>query len=202
MRAPSDLLQRWAPGAPIPRALVLGAGGGAEASWLAREGFQVDAIEKDPARSAALAEACAGLAVTVRRADIEGYHVRSGTYGLIVALAVLHFVSPQVLPHVAGKIADGLAPGGLLLVQVLSEQDPSAQARRTQGDPELLANTFRLEGGTSTVHYFARGELAAVFSRLHHLEDERYRFATPGRPEGFGAGETLVAQRPVSGEAR
>jgi SAM-dependent methyltransferase len=200
MNAPSDLLQRWAPAASIPQVLVLGAGDGAEALWLAREGFQVEAIEKDPARSSALAQASAGLAVTVRRADIQALDVRPGTYGLIVALAVLHFVSPQALPHVAGQIAGGLAPGGLLLVQVLSDQDPSAQARRSQGDPELLPNTFLLEDGESVVHYFARGELAAAFSRLHHLDTERYRFAAPGRPEGFGAGEILVAQRPASGE--
>lgn len=201
MSAPSDLLQRWAPAASISQALVLGAGEGGEAAWLAGEGFQVAAIEKDPERCAALAEATAGLAVTVRQADIQAMEVRSDTFGLIVALAVLHFVSPQVLPRVAGQIAGGLAPGGLLVVQVLSDQDPSAQIRRSQGAPEILPNTFPLEDGGGVVHYFARGELGAVFSRLHHLESERYRFAAFDRPEGFGAGEILVAQRPARGEA-
>ncbi len=195
MKSPSELLQRWAPAAPGRRALVLGAGDGAEAAWLAHEGFRVEAVEKDPKRNAALNKACAGLAVTTQQADIEEFVITAGTQALIVALAVLHFISLQALPVVAGRIADGLAPGGLLLTQVLTDEDPSALARRMRGDPEPSPNTFAMEDGQSLIHYFTPGELPRLFSGLRHLEHERYRFAAPWRPDGFGAGEVLVAKR-------
>jgi trans-aconitate methyltransferase len=197
VKPPPDLLRRWTPEAPNHRALVLGAGEGDEACWLASQGFRVEAVEKDPARSAALFETCAGTTVTVRQADIERFEISPGGFGLIVALAVLHFVPPQVLPQVAARITGGLVPGGLLLAQVLTSEDPSAQARRARGDEEPLPHTFVLDGGESVIHYFARGQLLAAFSTLRREEHEFYRFVAAGRPEGFGAGEILVGRRPA-----
>lgn len=195
MNAPSELLKQWALKAPGRRALVLGAGEGAEAVWLSQQGFKVDAVERDPQRVAALVEATAGMRVTVWKEDIQVLDIPSSEYALVVALAVLHFVPPHALRDVAGRMAGGLVPGGLLLLQVLTDKDPSAEARRRRGDPERSPNTFELDGGMDQIHYFVRGELVALFSGLRHLDHEVYRFAAPGRPDGFGAGEILVAER-------
>jgi SAM-dependent methyltransferase len=174
---------------------VLGAGGGEEANWLVGEGFRVTAVEKDPARCAALAAMFENTDVDVREADIGDFGIVPQAHGIIVALAVLHFVHPRTLPALAGRISEGLAPGGLLLAQVLTDEDPSADVRRAAGSPERFQNTFPLNDSQGVIHYFGEGELAALFARLQPLLDERYRFAAE-RDGGYGAGEAFVALRP------
>jgi tellurite methyltransferase len=195
LTSPSDLLSRWAGSAPHSRALVFGAGGGSEAAWLAHEGFKVDAVEKDRLRGQRLKDACAGLKVSVWTTTIEAFQIEPAAYGLIVALAVLHFVTPPHLPGLAKAVVQGLAPGGLLVVQVLTDDDPSAGVRRSQAAPEPFPNTFQLDDGQGLTHYFAPGELVTLFRRLDPVEHETYRFAAAGRLEGFGSGESLVARR-------
>jgi SAM-dependent methyltransferase len=196
-----ELLTRWAPAAPVQRALVLGAGGGDEAVWLAREGFQIDGVESDPERSARLAATCAGMTVSVWPGDMLDFAIRPKRYGLIVGLAVLHFIAPQKLPGLAERIASGLAPGGLLLAQVLTVDDPSCQERRSRGEPEVSPNTFHLGDGLGLIHYFGHGELRPLFVGLETLESDVYRFTDDVREAGFGAGETLVCRRPAEDPA-
>jgi cyclopropane fatty-acyl-phospholipid synthase-like methyltransferase len=197
VNAPSGLLERWAAAAPNRRALVLGAGGGEEAAWLAEQEFHVDAVENDRGRSASLRRACAGMTVSVWTEGVESFDIRPAAYGLICALAVLHFVSPKDLPDLARRIVDGLIPGGLLATQVLTDADPSLEARRSRGDAEPFPNTFPFGDSWGVIHYFARGELTGLFAALRPVEHEVYRFAAADRTAGFGAGEDLVARRPA-----
>ena len=47
-RAPDPLLEAWLGGQSGGRALDLGTGSGATARWLARRGFRVEAVDRDP----------------------------------------------------------------------------------------------------------------------------------------------------------
>ncbi len=175
-----DLLTEWARLAPNRQALVLGAGGGWEASWLAAAGFQVDAVERDTARAAALAGQTAGTAVRVHAEDARTFTILPARFGLVAALAVLHFIPPGELSELARQMAAGLAPGGVLIAQVLVRD----------------AGRERTAGGNGA-HLFERGELKGLFPGLEPLLDETYRFADPRRTSGFGTGAALVARRPA-----
>jgi hypothetical protein len=175
-----DLLVEWALESPNRRALVLGAGGGAEAMWLAQAGFEVVAVEKDPLRAAELEHLGAGKRIRVHPVDATMFTIEPDHYGLVVALAVLHFIAPRELPGLAGRITTGLMAKGRLIAQVLVDA--------ADGKDEQPVG----EG----VHWFGRGELRRLFAGLEPLHEETYRFVDPRRRPGFATGASLVARKP------
>ncbi|MEK6440200.1 class I SAM-dependent methyltransferase [Pseudonocardia sp. T1-2H] len=129
------------PGGAAPRrgrALDVACGRGAVAVWLAQRGLAVDAVDVSGAgldTGRALA-ARAGVEVRFVEADLDEGLPVSGPYDVVVCQ---RFRDPALYP----ALAEALAPGGLLVVTVLSEVDDE------QGP-------FRA----------ARGELTAAFEDL------------------------------------
>lgn len=108
----ASLLQDVAPG----RALDLAAGEGRMSLWLARQGWQVTAVdfsqvglERGKARAAEL-----GVDVDWQVADATVAELGARRYDLVLVL-YLHLAQEQ-LHTVLTRAADALAPGGLLLV--------------------------------------------------------------------------------------
>lgn len=100
--------------APNRRALDLAAGAGREAVFLALRGFEVEAVDDDPAilaRAEALAGRC-GVRVTTRVQDLErrDASLPESRYGLVTVFRFLH---RPLLP----AIERALAPGGWLVYE-------------------------------------------------------------------------------------
>jgi 2-polyprenyl-3-methyl-5-hydroxy-6-metoxy-1,4-benzoquinol methylase len=116
---------------PPGRALDAGCGHGADALWLAARGWRVTAVDFSAAalaRGRSTAEAI-GADVAARVDWVEGdlatWAAEAGRYDLVVSLYV----------HVAGsvadmvrRLADGVAPGGTLLLVGHRPIDPSTGA--------------------------------------------------------------------------
>jgi SAM-dependent methyltransferase len=183
--------------APRGRALDLGAGTGEAALWLARQGFLVDAVERDPERVAALRRERAGRTVVVHAADVREFPLASQTYALVLASAVLHFLRPSELWPLADRLSDALIPGGLLVSEALTTDDPEAADLRSASRPEVEPNTFALDPSGSVIHFFEPRELQRVFGQLETLEYEEFRRAAPEAELGYRSGATLVARRPT-----
>jgi 2-polyprenyl-3-methyl-5-hydroxy-6-metoxy-1,4-benzoquinol methylase len=123
------------------RALDVACGRGAVAVWLAQRGLAVDAVDVSGAgldTGRALA-ARAGVEVRFVEADLDEGLPVSGPYDVVVCQ---RFRDPALYP----ALAAALAPGGLLVITVLSE---------VNDEP----GPFRA----------ARGELVAAFADLDHL---------------------------------
>lgn len=130
-RPPNAHLMAEAADIPPGRALDAGCGHGADTLWLAAHGWQVTAVDFSPAALAqgrSMAEA-AGADVAARidwfEGDIATWTVETGRYDLVVCLYV----------HVAGsveamvrRLADGVAPGGTLLLVGHRPIDPATGA--------------------------------------------------------------------------
>jgi protein-L-isoaspartate O-methyltransferase len=101
--------------APPGPALDVACGSGRHALALARAGRVVDAVDRDPARCAALARQARadGLAVRVVCADLTDWSPPHGRYAIVVNTL---YLERALVP----RLVAGLAPGGLLLFETFT----------------------------------------------------------------------------------
>ncbi|TQM04120.1 class I SAM-dependent methyltransferase [Pseudonocardia kunmingensis] len=154
--APPDALRGREALLPAPgRALDVACGRGTVAVWLAARGFAVDAVDVSPvaldaARALADRE---GVGERVRwwAHDLDAGLPGAGPYDVVVCQ---RFRDPARYPDLAAR----LAPGGLLVVTVLSQvgegpgqfRAPAGELRAAFGDLELLHHVER-DGEASLV---------------------------------------------------
>lgn len=156
------------------RALDLACGLGGNAMFLARRGFEVDAIDIsevgiEALNSVARAEA---LPIDTRVADVMERQWSAQGYDVIVVARFLERALAQ-------DIADALKPGGLLFYQTFVESKPCVSG---PGNPRFLLRD---------------NELIRLFGRLliRYYRDE----ALTGKPDAGQRDEAfLIAQRPHS----
>jgi SAM-dependent methyltransferase len=188
-----DFVVEWLGHAPPGRALDVGAGSGQVAAYLARAGFDVEAVDPNEVALPELRRRGKAEGFRVREVSIADWVPAPNQYALVVAAAVLHFVEPEQIAAVCWKLSRALVPGGLLLAEVLTRDDPSYQARLAGDEPPLAPATFALRPGSS-IHYFGPNELRELFSELEILDYEESRRAVPSLA-GFRAGATLIGRR-------
>ncbi|MFB9849996.1 FAD-dependent oxidoreductase [Micromonospora andamanensis] len=123
------------------RALDVGSGEGADAVWLAERGWQVHAVDISSValqRAAGQARA-AGAEVAARiewtQADLTAWSPPSDAYDLVSA-QFMH-LPPQPRREVFGRLADAVAPGGLLLIVGHHPRDLRSTAHRMHY-PEMM----------------------------------------------------------------
>ncbi|MEI9950006.1 MAG: class I SAM-dependent methyltransferase [Pseudomonadota bacterium] len=144
-------------GAPV---LDVGAGTGRNALALAAKGHLADAIELVPAFCKALRESAASSALPLRvfEADVlsETLRLERARYRLAFASEVLtHFGTVEEARALFVKLADALAPGGLLLF--------NAFLGRNGYEPDRLAREF---GHTWFTSLFSRSDLSFLVDEL------------------------------------
>lgn len=95
------------------RALDVASGAGRHALWLAARGLQVTALDRDPARIAALRD----LGIDARVADLEapGATLPADAFAIVVVVNYLH---RALFPSLVGA----LAPGGLLVYETFTAE--------------------------------------------------------------------------------
>jgi SAM-dependent methyltransferase len=112
---PSPFLLRHLAALPRGRALDLACGAGRHALVLARHGFRVDAVDRDPGALAVLAAAARmeGLAVRPLAADLERFPLPAAVWDLVLDVRYLQ-------RSLAPAIAAALRPGGLLVFETFT----------------------------------------------------------------------------------
>jgi SAM-dependent methyltransferase len=198
-KSPSELLEGWIERIPLGHALDLGAGTGEASLWLAERGFKVDAVERDPETFRVLREACMGMEIVTHPVDVREVMLPQEKYSLILASAILHFIKPTDLWALADWIVIALAPGGFLIAEALTTDDPGYGALRDSGAMQIEPNTFATSSSEDVIHYFAPGELQRTFSTLDVLLYEEMRRRDLADPVGYRAGASLVALKKVKG---
>jgi len=128
------------------RALDLGCGEGADAVWLAKQGWQVTAVDISGValERAASHAAEAGVSIDFQRRDLSE-SFPEGSFDLISA-QFLHFWGEFDREKILRRAADHVAPGGILLVEGHMDHGP-----------------FRHEGGHH-VHFPTPDEVIAALA--------------------------------------
>jgi 2-polyprenyl-3-methyl-5-hydroxy-6-metoxy-1,4-benzoquinol methylase len=165
---PEAALLKFLPAVPKGRALDVGAGLGTNSLFLARQGFAVEALEKDPAIALKCKETVdrEKLEVKVITNSVEEQELEENKYSLIIAAWVFQFIPAEHVLPVLRKLEKALVPGGFLYIGTFSTRDvgfingkPCSECKQK--------NTVKRDNGL-LMHYFDPGELEA---KLAHLED-------------------------------
>lgn len=116
----AGLLTEWAGtlGLPNGTALDLGCGVGAEAEFLARHGFSVDAVDISDTAIRATLERCAGLPVSATLADFRTFEIAPERYILATAINALPFIPKDDAVALLKRVQTGLAAGGAAILAV------------------------------------------------------------------------------------
>jgi SAM-dependent methyltransferase len=134
--------------APGMRVLDAGCGGGRNLVYLLRQGWDVTAVDRDPAAVAHVRALAAQLAPSLpahnfRVEAVEDLSLPDASVDVAIASAVLHFATGQ--KHFDAMIASVwrvLAPGGMLFARLASSIGIADQVR------PLGNGTFRLPDGS------------------------------------------------------
>ncbi len=162
-----DLLLRGVVATPC-RVLDAGCGGGRNLHYLLAQGFDVWAVDKDPAavegvRALAAAQDAPAGDDRILQSSVEALPFPDASFDLVMSSAVLHFAeSPEHWRAMVGEMWRVLAPGGLLwarlastigieaLVRPLGNERyhlPDGSERFLVSEADLVAQTT-LMGGT------------------------------------------------------
>jgi SAM-dependent methyltransferase len=116
---------------PPGRALDVGAGEGADAIWLAEQGWQVTALDISQValdKAAAHADSRGvGAAITWQQADLAAWSGEPGTYDLVSAQFM--YLDQPALRQLYRHLGDAVAPGGTLLLVGHHPIDPRHGSR-------------------------------------------------------------------------
>jgi SAM-dependent methyltransferase len=197
LKPPSELLETWIERIPLGYALDLGAGEGEATVWLAERGFKVEAVDRDPEACDHLRQITRRLEVEIHPKDVCEFEFPYGKYHFVLASAVLHFLRPTNLWPLADRVVAALAPGGYLIAEVLTTDDPGYDALKNSGSRQVEPNTFFMSSDEGVLHYFVPDELRRVFSALEVAHYEESRRIDSEDPIGFRSGASLVARKKI-----
>lgn len=192
-----DWLLDWIDRVPPGRALDVGAGEGEVTRWLVQRGYHVDALEPRADLADQLRRTTRGEKVSVVESELQTWDVPRAAYALVIAAAVLHFLPPNELRDAADRLGLALQPGGYLMAEVLTTDDPSLEIYQQSSVAPVAENTYPLQDRSGYIHYFAPGELKRLFNQLESLEFEESRRRTVDHDGwAYRSGALLVARQP------
>ena len=164
IRQPAGFLVAQLHRLPRGRALDLATGSGRNAIFLAREGYQVDAVDSSAVAVEKLSSLVKqeSLSIAITCADLADYHIAGNTYALMLNF---YFLERKLF----SPIKKGLMQGGMLLFETYTVE----QARYGRPhNPDYLLKANEL------VHSFSDLHIIYYHERLEHTEQETKAIAS------------------------
>jgi tellurite methyltransferase len=144
---PTPLLIKTARQLKVGKALDLACGTGRNALWLAKQGWNVTAIDAAPAAIESLQHRASKLGVNVdaRQADLERgeYHIEHSHWHLV---AICYYLQRSLFEPAKA----GIVPGGILLA-IVHITEPGDEPTNTRASPGELRAYF---DGWKILHYY------------------------------------------------
>jgi len=171
------------------RAVEIGAGAGPDTRYLLQRGFQVTAVDADPAAQAFLERlpSTDRLNIVIERAE----DFQPEACDLIYSFLSLFFLRRAAFRRVWDKLVGALVPGSVLAVASLGDRDPWHQSRHTFREGWVLE-----EGGSFPTAEEWRDLTRDLDVRLLEMEERIVRTGIEGRPERHHIVQVLARSYP------
>jgi tellurite methyltransferase len=161
----------------IPKGLVLdiGSGRGRNSFFLAKKGFEVEAIDIDQQSINEIKKTIQEnkLSIKARCLDLREFQFTANKYSLILAIQSLNFIKKSDFEKIIEKIKDSLIKGGFFIISAFTISDPSFKKFKKKSQP-IEENTFYSKKTPNWWHFFKKNELKKYFQSgfeiLYYLE--------------------------------
>jgi len=184
---------------PKGKALDIGAGKGRNSLFLAKNGFDVMAIDKSAERLEELNNAAKKqrLKVFTKITDVRDFNFRPNEYSLIISVAAIDFLKKSEIETIIKKIKGSLIPEGIIYISVFSIKDPLLNKIKELNLKPIEENTFYLPKKGFYKHFFTKDEIKESFRsfKIIHLEEKRIKDTSHKQPH-FHQIIELVAKKP------
>ena len=137
-REPSEIVQRFAHLAPAKRALDVACGTGRNTLYLAKHGFEIDALDISAVALQELSQHMSRVTdlsfIHTQLVDLDEYTPTPSHYDLILNI---HFLDRALIP----KLAKALHKNGILIIETYMHNE---QNQKPNSNPEFLLQTGEL----------------------------------------------------------
>ena len=161
------------------RALDLGCGVGRHAVALAALGFTVDALDASPEGLARTRAAAGGLEVKTHQAMMTALPFADGSFDAVVSWNVIYHGDPEVVAGTVAEIERVLAPGGKVLLTMLTRRNVACGVGR-----EVAPGTWVDDAATDDKihpHFYCDAEgFSALYRGFHVVSLREDDLGEPG----------------------
>jgi SAM-dependent methyltransferase len=155
---PNDFLREQAHLLPPGHVLCLADGEGRNGVWLAEQEYDVTSLDQSTVglEKARRLAAERGVRLTTVRADLEDHVIEPGAWQGIVS--IFAHVSPEIRRRVHAAVLQGLAPGGVFLLEAYR---PEQIGKGTGGPPDeaRMVNLERLRPELGALEWLVAREV-------------------------------------------
>ncbi len=153
---------------PRSTILDLGCGAGVDAEYLARQGFQVTAVDREAASIAMVKERCHDLQIKTFRRSFEELHLQPSHFDAVVSILALPFTEESRFIRVLSDVRAAVKPGGYAALAVFGMEDDWVKSGRVNG---LESSQLRWDGWeTVELHHVSEDAAPAAGGPAKHWD--------------------------------
>ncbi|MBD3282022.1 MAG: methyltransferase domain-containing protein [Candidatus Portnoybacteria bacterium] len=183
---PNPVLSKFINIIPKGKALDVGAGEGRNSLFLARSGFEVDAIDKlsEGLKKCEKIAKDNNLLINTQKCDIKDFKFAKEKYSIVLGINVLDFLKKSEIEAIIKKMKESLIKEGFILLSVFSIKDPMYKAIKERKLKEVEKNTFFLPKYKIYRHFFTKKEIKEILSdfKTIYLKEKRVKDTGHGEP--------------------
>ncbi|MBI9048122.1 MAG: class I SAM-dependent methyltransferase [Anaerolineaceae bacterium] len=165
---PNEFLSNQISQLPTGQALSIGEGQGRNAVYLAKQGYAVTAVDASSVgiQQAGMFASQEQVEINFINADLAAYKIESSKWNLI--LSIYCHLPSEVRKSVHQQVVNGLAPGGMFLLEAFSPQQIHNQTGGPK-NPDMLASLDQLQSELDGVTFIIAQQIEReVEEGLHH----------------------------------
>jgi len=184
---------------PKGKALDIGAGEGRNSIFLAKNGFEVEAIDKNPQglKKCQIFADEHKLSIKTTTIDIRKFYFKTNKYSLIISITALDFLKKSEIETIIKKIKKSLIEKGFIFFLIFSTKDPFYQKIKKSALEEIEKNTYHLPKHKTYRHFFTKEEIKELFNdfRIIYLEMKNIKDSGHGEPHFHNIIELLAQKK-------